>query len=93
VTGGAQGFGLGISEYLASQGGIIVIADMNKDGAAAAAEDLCKKFGSGRAFAVAVNIADEASVESMFAEITAHCGGVDLLVPMPGCCVQDPFSN
>ncbi|NCU19419.1 hypothetical protein EOM89_01490, partial [Candidatus Falkowbacteria bacterium] len=36
VTGGAQGFGLGISESLASQGGIIVIADMNKDGAAAA---------------------------------------------------------
>jgi NAD(P)-dependent dehydrogenase (short-subunit alcohol dehydrogenase family)/rhamnose utilization protein RhaD (predicted bifunctional aldolase and dehydrogenase) len=84
VTGGAQGFGLGIAEYLAAQGGIVVIADMNKDGAAVAAEDLCKKFGSGRAFAVAVNIADEPSVESMFAEITACCGGVDLLVANAG---------
>ncbi len=84
VTGGAQGFGLGISESLASQGGMIIIADMNKDGAAAAAEDLCKKFGSNRAFAVSVNIADESSVESMFAEITACCGGVDLLVANAG---------
>jgi NAD(P)-dependent dehydrogenase (short-subunit alcohol dehydrogenase family) len=84
VTGGAQGFGLGIAEYLASQGGIIVIADMNRDGAAAAADGICRKFGEGRAFAVAVNIADESSVEAMFTEIIQHCGGVDLLVANAG---------
>ncbi len=84
VTGGAQGFGLGIAEYLAAQGGIIVIADMNRDGATKAAEQICQKFGAERAFAVAVNIADETSVESMFAEITRQCGGVDLLVANAG---------
>ncbi|MFA6929086.1 MAG: SDR family NAD(P)-dependent oxidoreductase [Lentisphaeria bacterium] len=84
VTGGAQGFGLGISEYLAAQGGIVVIADMNKDGAESAAAALCEKFGSKRSFAVEVNISDEASVERMFAEITHCCGGLDLLVANAG---------
>jgi len=84
VTGGAQGFGLGIAEYLAANDAIVVIADLNAEGAAATAQELCKKHGLGRAFAVAVNIADEASVEAMFTSITRMCGGVDLLVANAG---------
>ncbi len=84
VTGGAQGFGLGISKYLAANGGIIAIADMNIAGAQAAAEELCKEFGKDRAFAVAVNISDEDSVAAMVAEIANICGGVDLLVANAG---------
>ena len=59
VTGGAQGFGLGIAEYLAENGGIIVVADLNLEGAQATAEELCKKYGVKRAFAVGVNVADK----------------------------------
>ncbi len=84
VTGGAQGFGLGIAEYLAANDAIVVIADLNAQGAAATAQELCKKHGPGRAFAVAVNIADEASIEAMFASITRVCGGLDLLVANAG---------
>ncbi|MDD3155685.1 MAG: SDR family NAD(P)-dependent oxidoreductase, partial [Victivallaceae bacterium] len=60
VTGGAQGFGFGIAEVLAAEGADVVIADMNADGAAAAAA----KLGA-NASSVAVNISDEASVEAM----------------------------
>ena len=84
VTGGAQGFGLGIAQYLAANGGILVIADMNIDGAKAAADGLCKEYGQDRAFAVAVNISDEDSVAAMVADITRTCGGVDLLVANAG---------
>lgn len=84
VTGGAQGFGLGIAEYLAANGAVVVIADLNGEGAAAAAEQICAQYGSGRACAVTVNIADEASVAAMFESIVMMCGGVDLLVANAG---------
>ena len=84
VTGGAQGFGLGIAEYLAANGGIMVIADMNLAGAQAAAESLNQKFGQERAFAVEVNISDEDSVAAMMTAITRKCGGVDLFVANAG---------
>ena len=84
VTGGAQGFGLGIAEVLAAQGGILVLADMNLAGAEAAAEGLCKRFGKGRALAVGVNVADEASVEQMMLAIARELGGIDLFVSNAG---------
>ena len=42
VTGGAQGFGYGIAEVLAAAGADVVIADMNVEGANAAAAKLGK---------------------------------------------------
>ena len=84
VTGGAQGFGLGIAEYLAANGGIIIIADVNADGAKKAADGLCEKFGANRAFSVAADISNEESVEKVFAEIACLCGGLDLLVANAG---------
>jgi NAD(P)-dependent dehydrogenase (short-subunit alcohol dehydrogenase family)/rhamnose utilization protein RhaD (predicted bifunctional aldolase and dehydrogenase) len=84
VTGGAQGFGLGIAEYLAANGAIVVIADLNGEGAAAAAQQLCDQYGSGQARAVTVNIADEESVAAMFESVVMMCGGVDLLVANAG---------
>jgi len=79
VTGGAQGFGLGIAESLAAQGADIVIADMNADGAAAAAAGL---GGGCRGFAV--NVADESSVETLVKSIVKEYGGVDILISNAG---------
>ncbi len=84
VTGGAQGFGLGIAEGLAANGATVAVADLNADGAKAAAEGLCARFGADRAFAVQVNVADEPSVEAMCAEIVQKCGGIDLFVANAG---------
>ncbi len=80
VTGGAQGFGFGIAESLAVQGAEVVIADMNYDGALAAAAKLAGK-GHG---AVAVNISDEESVEKMVEDIAVQYGGIDLFVANAG---------
>jgi NAD(P)-dependent dehydrogenase (short-subunit alcohol dehydrogenase family)/rhamnose utilization protein RhaD (predicted bifunctional aldolase and dehydrogenase) len=84
VTGGAQGFGFGIAEVLADAGATIVIADMNLDGATAAAEQLNEQFGAYSALALRVNIADEASVCNMIEELTLKCGGLDLFVANAG---------
>lgn len=84
VTGGAQGFGLGIVRGLAAAGGIIGVADLNVAGAEAAAAAINEEFGQDRAFALSVNIADEESVQSMMAEIIRTCGGLDLFVANAG---------
>jgi sorbitol-6-phosphate 2-dehydrogenase len=84
VTGGAQGFGLGIAKGLLTQGAIVFLADVNLDGARRAAGDLQAEFGSDRVMAVEVNIADEASVQSMVRAIVQECGGVDVFIANAG---------
>ena len=79
VTGGAQGFGYGIAEVLAAAGADVVIADMNVDGANAAAASL----GAG-ASGTAVNIADEDSVAAMVQNVVKNYGGADLFVANAG---------
>ena len=84
VTGGAQGFGYGVAEEMCAEGASVVIADMNAEGAAKAAETLCADFGAGAAFAVACNVADEASVENLVRETVCHYGGLDVFVSNAG---------
>ncbi|MDD4098073.1 MAG: SDR family NAD(P)-dependent oxidoreductase [Lentisphaeria bacterium] len=84
VRGGSQGFGLGIAGCLAAEGGLIVLADMNLEGAREAAAGLCGEHGRSCASAVCVNIADEDSVAAMIGEVTRRFGGLDLLVANAG---------
>ena len=81
VTGGAQGFGLGIAKELAAEGATVIIADLNAKGAAEAAAALAAPGGAG---SVAVNIADEDSVAAMVAEVVRNYGGIDLFVANAG---------
>ena len=84
VTGAAQGFGYGIAEELAKEGAVIVIADMNTEGAQKAADTIKSEYPAVEAFSVAVNIADESSVAKMVSDVTKTCGGIDLFVANAG---------
>ena len=84
VTGGARGFGLGIAEELAANGATVFLADLDADGAEAAAATLSKKMCRTAAFALKVDISDEESVRLMFEEITLIVGGLDVLVANAG---------
>ncbi len=83
ITGSAQGFGKGIAEYLAGEGGYIVIADMNYEGAKSAARELSETYKS-VFLPVAVNVADEESVKAMVEETVLNFGGIDLFVSNAG---------
>ncbi len=84
VTGGAQGFGYGVAEELLKEGATVAIADLNIDGAEKAVENLCDEYGINRAFAVAVNVSDEDSVDNMVKDIVLKAGGIDLFVANAG---------
>lgn len=79
VTGAAQGFGKGIAEELYAEGAIVGIADMNIAGAEAVAKELGE-----HAFAIAVNVTDEASVAQMVQTTVEKFGGLDIFVSNAG---------
>ena len=80
VTGGAQGIGRTIAEFLADQGSDIVIFDV-LDGEAAAA-DLACQGGAGCLFKV--DVSDLAQVEQAVADRGQEMGGIDNLVNNAG---------
>jgi pyridoxal 4-dehydrogenase len=79
VTGAAQGIGKAIATRLAADGAIVIVSDINGEGAKAAAADI-----GGSAIAMAVDVSDADGVAAMFAEIQAKNGGVDIVVNNAG---------
>ncbi len=89
ITGSASGIGKEIALRFAAEGGIPVIADLNLAAAQATAEEI--KSTGGDAFAVAMNVTDEAQVEKGVADTVAKYGKVDILVSNAGIQIVHPF--
>ncbi|WP_279606422.1 SDR family NAD(P)-dependent oxidoreductase, partial [Sphingobium yanoikuyae] len=78
VTGaGGRGNSIGRAYALglATAGAAVVVADLNGEGAQAVADEIVA--GGGRAVAVQVDVADEASTLAMATAATDAFGGVD----------------
>jgi 3-hydroxybutyrate dehydrogenase len=88
VTGAASGIGKEIAIRFAAEGGIPVIADLNLDAADATAREIKGKGAD--AFAVAMNVADEAAVEKGVADTMAKFHRIDVLVSNAGIQIIKP---
>jgi len=75
VTGGARGIGAAIVERYVGEGAAVAIADRAID----PAEQLAKDLGA-RAFAIPLDVTDQASIEAMVATVVRRTGGIDILV-------------
>ena len=75
IAGGATGIGAATAERLAAEGAHLVVGDVNLPGAQATADRI--KAAGGRAVALAFDLADEASVDALFAVGVAELGGLD----------------
>ena len=84
VTGGAQGFGEELVLGLVGAGALVFIADLNYEGAQALANRLNSQYCRTTALPVACNVADEASVQEMFAQVAEWAGGLDICVSNAG---------
>ncbi|MFL5336546.1 MAG: SDR family NAD(P)-dependent oxidoreductase, partial [Geminicoccaceae bacterium] len=91
VTGAASGIGKEIAFKLAAEGAIPVIADLNLDAANGTAKEIKAKGGD--AFAVAMNVADEAQVEKGIADTMAKYGRIDVLVSNAGIQIVHPLEE
>lgn len=86
VTGGAQGIGYACGAALAADGHQVILADVNAEGVAAAAE----KLGNGTV-AMTVDMGDADAVLAMFDEIEATHGPVSVLVNNAGIAAPGDF--
>src|SRR5215475_293542 len=89
VTGAASGIGKQVALRFAAEGGVPVIADLNRDAAAATAKEIKAKGGD--AFAVAMNVVDEGQVEKGVADTVAKYGKIDILVSNAGIQIVRPL--
>jgi 3-hydroxybutyrate dehydrogenase len=89
ITGAASGIGKEIALRFAAEGGTPVIADLNRDAAEAAAREIAAQELD--AFAVNMNVAEEASVEKGVADTMAKYGRIDVLVSNAGIQIVKPI--
>jgi NAD(P)-dependent dehydrogenase (short-subunit alcohol dehydrogenase family) len=94
VTGaGGRGNSIGraYSFGLSNAGASVVVADLNGDGATAVANEIVA--AGGKAIAVQVDVADEASTLAMAAAAQAAFGGIDILINNAALMVDISYDN
>ena len=87
VTGGASGIGFAVASQLAELGAKIAIADVNIDGARAAAD----KLSNAATLAVQVDVQEPAEVVTMVDTVVDHYGKLDILVHSAGVGMEKTF--
>ncbi|MCF3946965.1 3-hydroxybutyrate dehydrogenase [Acidiphilium sp. AL] len=88
ITGAASGIGRAIAEQFAREGGHAVIADLDLDTAQATAREI-GALGP-EAFAVAMDVSDEARVQAGIDAVGAKFGRIDVLVSNAGIQIVHP---
>jgi glucose 1-dehydrogenase len=86
ITGGAQGIGYACAEAICESGARIVLADINADGVAKAAETL----GNGTV-GITCDMGDPKQVDALFDQIEAEFGAASILVNNAGIALPAPF--
>ena len=82
VTGAAQGIGRGIASVLAQEGARVVLCDLDAELAESTATSL--RAEGVDAFALATDVTDRTSVESMASRVVAEHGRIDILAANAG---------
>ena len=83
VTGGACGIGRAVCRGLAEVGAMVVVADVDAEGARLAAKELKDKFG-GNHISTTTNVTDKESVDAMVTAALDAFGKIDILVNNAG---------
>ena len=91
VTGAASGIGKEIALTYAREGAKVAIADINKDAADAAANEI--RAAGGQAMGVAMDVTDEQAVIDGVAAVVGAFGGVDILVSNAGIQIVHPLEE
>ncbi|GLQ36438.1 sorbitol dehydrogenase [Rhizobium albus] len=75
ITGSARGIGRTFAEAYVREGATVAIADIDVE----RAEKTAAEIGDG-AYAVALDVTDQASIDAAISAVEARCGGLDILV-------------
>ncbi|MEC1614271.1 bifunctional aldolase/short-chain dehydrogenase [Bacillus mojavensis] len=93
VTGGAGGIGSAACRRFAAEGGHVIAADLNIEGAQKIAEEINETYGEGRAMAVKMDVTNEEEVQSAFEQAALTYGGIDIVINNAGLATSSPFDE
>ncbi len=93
VTGGSRGIGLAIARALVEAGANVTLMARDAVRLESAIAVLRTRATTQRLFAVAVDVADEASVNAAFAAARDANGAIDILVNNAGVAESAPFAK
>lgn len=79
ITGGGSGIGRATAKLFAAEGAQIIIAEINE----AQAQQVAGEIGT-NALAIATDVTSEDSIHTLFAQIKAHFGKLDILISNAG---------
>lgn len=91
VTGGGNGIGRAIGRRFVEDGGTVVLADIDGDGAVAAAAEL--RASGGRATGVKCDVAKGQDVTALFRQIDAEHGKLDVVINNAGVTQRSEFRH
>lgn len=91
VTGAASGIGKKIAERFIQAGAVVVIADLDKARAEAAAKELAGQ--GGKTTSLVMDVTQESQVDQGIEEITNRIGPIDVLVSNAGIQHIDPIDK
>jgi 3-hydroxybutyrate dehydrogenase len=89
ITGAASGIGRGIANAFAREGAQVAIADLDLDGANAAAQEL--RRSNAHAIGIAMDVSDESQVNAGTEAVIKEFGRVDILVSNAGIQIVCPL--
>jgi 3-oxoacyl-[acyl-carrier protein] reductase len=86
ITGAASGMGRATARLFAAEGAHVAVTDVSADGANAVADEIAAHGGSARAWAL--DVGSREAIERVVGEISAHFGGLDIIVNNAGISVR-----
>jgi NAD(P)-dependent dehydrogenase (short-subunit alcohol dehydrogenase family) len=84
VTGGAQGFGEGISECLISENANLVIADINEEKGQSTLTRLKSLYKTNQIIFIKTEVSDPDSIRNLVFETVKNYGGIDIFISNAG---------
>lgn len=90
VTGGSRGIGKACASELLAEGASVVLVNKSPDVNSVAVREL-RKHHADRVLGVPADLADEAAVQAMTAQVVARWGQVDILVNSAATVIPDDF--
>ncbi|MDR2231978.1 MAG: SDR family NAD(P)-dependent oxidoreductase [Tannerella sp.] len=84
ITGGAQGFGSGIAQYMLKEGANIVIADINEESGRQTVGMLSESAKKNRAVFVKTDVTDTDALQRLMHDTVCQFGGLDVLISNAG---------
>lgn len=91
ITGAASGIGKSIALSYATEGAAVAVADINQAAAQKTADEITAL--GGRAMGIAMDVSDEAAVNSGTDQVAAAWGSVDILISNAGIQIVNPIEQ